>query len=79
MSTRIDWGYFDKSGNPVAVGDEWHKWICPERKYEPTGYEHHITGEWIDTGMQLQPHCAMKSIDAKLERCERCAMEFRYP
>lgn len=79
MSTRTDWGYFKLDGTPVAVGDEWHKWICPQRTYEPTGYAHDFTGEWIDTGLQLQPHCPMKSLDPKLERCERCSMEFRYP
>lgn len=52
MSTRTDWGLFDKDGKPVAVGDEWHKWVCPHRGYEPTGYWNHMTGEWVDEGMR---------------------------
>lgn len=79
MSTRTDWGYFNPDGTPIAVGDEWHKWICPQRQYEPTGYKDGWTEEWIDTGLQLQPYCAMKTINPKLERCEQCGVEFRYP
>ena len=78
MSTRTDWGYFDKDGKPLAVGDEHHKWECPRQEFAPTGHEHIFTGEWIDTG--LQPvRCPMKEVAPKLERCERCGVEFRYP
>ncbi len=79
MSTRTDWGYFDKDDKPVAVGDEWHKWVCPQRKYVPTGYEHSFTGEWIDEGLQLEPQCRMKDAGFKLEVCPKCGMKFRYP
>lgn len=82
MSTRTDWGLFDKDGKPVAVGDEWHKWVCPHRKYEPTGYWNHMTGEWVDEGHALSEEpcrSSMKCVNAKLDRCSKCGMEFRYP
>lgn len=80
MSTRTDWGLFDKDGKPVAVGDEWHHWVCPHRKYEPAGYENHMTGEWVDEGYALgSGPCCFKRVDVKLDRCSKCGMEFRYP
>jgi len=79
MSTRTDWGWFDKDGKPIAVGDEWHKWVCPQRKWVPAGYVHSFTEEWIDEGLQLEPQCRAESVSVKLERCPKCGMEFRYP
>jgi len=79
MSTRTDWGWFDKDGKPIAVGDEWHKWVCPRRGYVPSGYEHFITGEWVDEGLVLAPACRTLSPSAKLEVCEQCGNRFIYP
>lgn len=79
MSTRTDWGYFDKDGKPVAVGDEWHKWICPQRKYVLVGYKHTYTDEWINEGFQLEDRCPMTTVSAKRETCAKCGMVFIYP
>lgn len=78
MSARTDWGLFAKDGTPVAVGDAWHRWCCPSQRYEPAGYEHPYTGEWIDEGY-TPVKCPFRYVGPKLERCETCGMEFRYP
>lgn len=75
--TSTEWGWFDKDGRAVALG---HKpWTCPRRRYVPVGFEHPITGEWVDEGLQLEPACTTVSIEAKVEVCKTCGMEFRYP
>ncbi len=79
MSTRTDWGYFDKDGKPVAVGDEWHKWVCPQRKWVPSGYVHSFTEEWIDEGLRLEDRCEMITDGIKHEHCVKCGMQFIYP
>lgn len=79
MSTRTDWGWFKADGTPIAVGDAWHDWICPERKYVPMGYEHPWTGEWIDEGYHLEPGCRTNTLNAKCEECPKCGNRFIYP
>jgi len=80
MSTRTDWGWFDKDGKPIAVGDEWHKWKCPQHHYEPAGYEHPFTGEWIDEGYTKVEHCRMRTTDKpKFSECSTCGNQFIYP
>lgn len=78
MSTRTDWGLFDKAGAPLAVGDAWHRWTCPQQKWEATAYEHPITGEMVDQEPAPVP-CPFKNVTPKLDRCSACGMEFRYP
>jgi hypothetical protein len=78
MSTRTDWGIFNSAGQPVALGDDHAKWKCPQQQFEPVGYEHTITGEWIDEGFAAVP-CPFKLVGPKLERCEKCGMVFKYP
>lgn len=73
-----EWGLFDKEGKAVALGDAWHHWKCPAEKVEPAGYVHDITGEWIDEGL-VPVACPFKRVGVKLDRCETCGMEFRYP
>lgn len=81
MSTRTDWGWFKADGAPIAVGDEWHKWVCPNRKYVPSGYECGYSGEWIDGGFVLEPAsvCPVVSRGPKLEECTKCGNKFIYP
>jgi len=79
VPTRV-WGLYEADGTtPIALGDLWHTWICPERKMEPSGYEHHITGEWVDTGLVRQSHCKTTSPTAKLDVCIKCGKQFIYP
>jgi hypothetical protein len=79
MSTRTDWGWFKADGAPIAVGDEWHKWVCPQRKWVSVGYEHDWTGEWVDEGLALEPGCPTRSTGPKREVCDRCGNVFIYP
>lgn len=79
MSTRTDWGYFDKNGAPLAVGDAHARWTCPQQRwvYDDTT-EHSITGEL----MPVDPYpvnCPFEPVGVKLDRCEKCGVEFRYP
>ena len=78
MSTRTDWGYFDKAGAPVAVGDEHAKWQCPLAPWECQSFEHPIDGSWVEQPA-MRATCPFKSVGVKLDRCTKCAMEFRYP
>lgn len=79
MSTRTDWGIFDAAGSPLAVGDEHHKWECPDQKWDyNNGYEHCITGEWVEEP-PCKINCPWKSVDAKLDRCTKCGNQFKYP
>lgn len=78
---RTDWGYFDKSGKPLAVGDAHWKWECPQREWEHGGtYTHPITGE-VERVDPYPLNCPMDNIDypARIDRCKRCGVEFRYP
>lgn len=79
MSARIDWGIFDKGGNPVAVGDEHARWVCPLQRWEPIVWEHPFTGEDCGPGGNAPVPCPWKEAAFKLERCSQCGMEFRYP
>ena len=80
MTPRVDWGWFEADGKtPIAVGEDWHNWICPQRRWLPSGYEHNITGEWIDEGFALEGQCKAKESGFKREVCERCAKVFIYP
>ena len=79
MSTRTDWGIFDKDGQPIAVGDLHHKHVCPQQKWKyDNGFDHPITGEWVATDATSVP-CPYKFVSAKLDRCVGCGNEFRYP
>lgn len=79
MSTRTDWGYFDKQGQPLAVGDAHATWTCPNQEWERNGGEiHPYTGEW-EASAPYPKLCPMKFVGAKLERCSTCGVEFRYP
>lgn len=82
MSTRTDWGLFRPDGSrlePVAVGDAWHKWKCPDRPWSyPEPEPHPITGEPMDQEPH-QPPCPFKSVAVKRDKCQRCSMEFIYP
>ena len=79
MSTRTDWGYFDKDGKPLAVGDEHHHWKCPNQEWVYDEYfEHPYTGE-LERIDPYPKNCPMKSIGVKLEKCTKCGVEFRYP
>ena len=78
MSTRTDWGIFTPDGKPVAVGDLWHKWSCPQQRFVEVFDEDYMTGEQVYAG--LQPvNCPWKSVAVKLEECEKCKMKFIYP
>lgn len=80
MSTRTDWGWFDKDGKPIAVGDEWHKWVCPQHHWERPIWEHPITGEPYEAEDAVRVMgCKMKYIEPKLEVCEVCGNKFIYP
>lgn len=72
------WGWFDPQGKPIATGDDWHRWECPRREWVPVGYEHYITGEWIDEGFAPQ-NCPTKIDGPKRECCTRCGNVFIYP
>lgn len=72
------WGLFDKNGNPVAAGDAWYKWKCPQQEYMPTYDIDYFTEEQVFAGYVTVP-CPFKPIAAKLDRCEKCGIEFRYP
>ena len=78
MSTRTDWGWFDKNDKPIAVGDEHRHWNCPNKIICNAGYFHSITDEWIDEGFAAEP-CPIKYTDTKLEICEKCGNKFIYP
>ena len=83
MSTRTDWGYLRRDGSrlePVAVGDAWHDWVCPNRKwvYGET-YIHPYSGEECETEPYLESACRMKSAGPKREECPRCDVIFIYP
>lgn len=79
MSTRTDWGWFDKDGKPLAVGDLHSKWRCPLQKWDfDIFYEHPYTGELIHEEPQRIP-CPVVSVDVKLGVCEQCGNQFRYP
>lgn len=79
MSTRTDWGLFDKAGMPIAVGDEHWKWVCPKGGWIDNIYEHPMSGELINEGFVWVPECQFKSVGIKLDRCTVCQVEFRYP
>lgn len=82
MSTRTDWGFFRRDGSrlePVAVGDTWHDWMCPNRRWQRgETYEHPYTGEQCESDPHL-PKCPMRSVDPKHDECTRCAVVFIYP
>lgn len=78
MSTRTDWGLFNKDGTPLAVGDEWHKWKCPQEAWATHQFVHPITGE-DDEVVSVPVPCPFKHVSVKLDRCEKCGVEFRYP
>lgn len=79
MSTRTDWGYFDKDGTPLAVGDTHAKWECPQQEWRHGDMAiHPYTGE-AEAVDPYPINCPMKSVSAKLERCTKCGTEFRYP
>lgn len=80
MSTRTDWGYFDKCGKPLAVGDAHARWTCPQQEWEYNGtYEHPITGE-IERCEPYPLNCPLELIDhPRVDRCRKCGVEFRYP
>ena len=82
MSTRTDWGYFKRDGSrlePVAVGDAWHAWECPNRKWlRGEKYIHPYSGEECEDEPHLDT-CPMRSAEPKREECARCAVVFIYP
>jgi hypothetical protein len=78
MTAPKTWGLFSADGQLVATGDDWRNWNCQRKEYEPKGYEHTITGEWVDEGFAALP-CPFEAVATKLDRCSRCGMEFRYP
>lgn len=78
-----NWGWFDSKDVPIATGDNWHKWICPNRKwvYNAT-YENPYTDEVMYSEPYLEDmhtSCPTKSPSAKLEVCTRCGNKFVYP
>ncbi len=79
MSTRTDWGWFDKDGKPIAVGDEWHKWVCPQHHWETPWWKHPITGEQVEGETVRIMHCKFVDDGPKREHCERCGNAFIYP
>lgn len=78
MTTQKRWGLFAADGQPIAPGDDHHKWKCQQQQYEPTGYVHTITCEWVDTGMDAVP-CPFKATSVKTDECTKCGVVFIYP
>jgi hypothetical protein len=78
MSEQKSWGLFAADDTPVATGDSWHKWRCSQQEFESKGYEHPITGEWVDDGVAAIP-CPFEKAAIKLDVCSRCGMKFIYP
>lgn len=72
------WGLFNADGSPLATGDAHHQYECPQKKYEPSGYWHAFTGEWVDEGL-VPVSCPFEYVSVKRDRCSRCGVEFRYP
>lgn len=82
MSTRTDWGYFRRDGSrlePVAVGDAWHKWECPNRQWRRNMVENWETGEVEWDGTYEAVACRTKADHAKQDSCTRCEVIFIYP
>lgn len=82
MSTRTDWGYFRRDGSrlePVAVGDAWHAWQCPNKQWRRNMVEDYETGEIVWDGTYEAVPCPMKTDHAKQDSCTRCEIIFIYP
>lgn len=83
MSTRTDWGYFRQDGSrlePVAVGDAWARWVCPNREWVHGATEvHPFTGEATAVEPYLEPKCPMRPVGIQREACTRCDIVFLYP
>lgn len=79
MSTRIDWGWFDANGKPIAVGDAWHKWECPRAVWTMREEFNPYTGETESDGTYERQPCPTRSVDAKRDVCTRCNNVFVYP
>lgn len=82
MSTRTDWGYFRRDGSrlePVAVGDEWHKWECQNKTWRKSMVENWETGETEWDGTYYAENCPMKTDHCKQDSCTRCDVIFIYP
>lgn len=78
VSEQKRWGLFASDGSPVATGDSWHTWRCPQQQFEDKGYDHPITGEWVNDGLAALP-CPFEKAGIKLDICSRCGMKFVYP
>lgn len=78
MSTRTDWGIFTPAGSAVAVGDEHHKWQCPQQEFRAQYGEDFYTGQQVYEGM-VPVQCPWKTVSVKLDVCEKCKMQFIYP
>lgn len=84
MSTRTDWGWFEKDGTPIAVAHDHYKWKCEQGTWTETPMrENYITGELFrfsdDEPYTWQPACRMESTDIKVEECRVCGRRFVYP
>lgn len=79
MSTRTDWGYFDKNGAPLAVGDLHASWACPNQEwvYGETTIDDR-TGEEVSVD-PYHRNCPLEFVGVKVDRCKKCGVEFRYP
>ena len=79
MSTRTDWGYFDKDGAPLAVGDAHHAWTCPKQEWV---YGETTIDDWTGEEVFVEPYprnCPLEFVGVKTDRCRKCGVEFRYP
>ena len=79
MTTRTDWGWFKADGTPLAVGDAHHDWKCPRNHWEPSGYEHFVTGEWVQDDDRQVFDCKLKSTRPQRDECAACGNVFIYP
>lgn len=72
------WGLFNAADQPVATGDAWHSWQCPQQQFVSSGYEHPITCEWVDEGLKSVA-CPFNYTSPKVDTCSKCGMVFKYP
>lgn len=73
------WGWFAADGKtPIATGDDWHKWDCPQAKWSDPFYICEMTGEQMPTDSVKEP-CPTKDAGQGREQCTRCGAFFIFP
>lgn len=70
-------GFFGPDGNPVATGDAWHDWTCPNPVYRLVEVMDEWSGEVYHETQKVL--CPWDATSTKTDTCSKCGMVFRYP